>query len=119
MGREYFDTAGYSISYNDFRISLNLSRLLEESDHTPIFVVPYAVPPARESLTAEGMDLTRKAIVVCVIWEYTRITPPIFPWGGVPGPKEKHNVGEFVRDSEDLGRLAEHPESAGNRDLII
>ena len=70
LGPEYFvylDTAGYSISYNDFLISLNLSRLLEESDHTPIFAVPYAVPPARESLTADGIDLKRNAIVVCVI----------------------------------------------------
>ena len=42
------------------------------------------------------------------------MTPPIFlAWGW--GLKGTHNVSEFVRDSEDLGRLAEHPESAGNR----
>lgn len=84
------DTAGYSISYNDFLTSLNLSRLLEESDHTPICVVPYAVPPARESLIAEGIDLKRNAIVVqCALFGNLQMTTPIFHWG-VGSQGERH-----------------------------
>lgn len=46
------------------------------------------------------------------------MTPPIFLGGGVPNGRRSTNVSESVRDSEDLGRLAECPESAGNGEVV-